>query len=139
MFVRQQWTEPRLHMPDAIFEDGEDYVTLPPEFFDNLWQPDPYIINSKVSGWQHWACGLRYAVQERVEQRGLQGRTRECGHFVTVVQRAPSDAHCIVSPILGMGTDINGGRAREAQPKSDSNHSVLNQRRMFTVSQKSPC
>ncbi|XP_034240005.1 LOW QUALITY PROTEIN: glycine receptor subunit alpha-4-like [Thrips palmi] len=49
MFVRQQWTEPRLHMPDAIFEDGEDYVTLPPEFFDNLWQPDPYIINSKVS------------------------------------------------------------------------------------------
>ncbi|XP_026280072.1 glycine receptor subunit alphaZ1 isoform X3 [Frankliniella occidentalis] len=49
MFVRQQWTEPRLHMPDAIFEDGEDYVTLPPEFFDKLWQPDPYIINSKVS------------------------------------------------------------------------------------------
>lgn len=50
MFVRQQWTEPRLQIPDAIFEDGEDYVTLPPEFFDKLWQPDPYIINSKVSG-----------------------------------------------------------------------------------------
>jgi hypothetical protein len=37
-------------MPDDIFEDGDDYVTLPPEFFDNLWQPDPYILNSKVSG-----------------------------------------------------------------------------------------
>ncbi|KDR22803.1 glycine receptor subunit alpha-1 [Zootermopsis nevadensis] len=49
MFVRQRWTESRLHMPDDIFEDGDDYVTLPPEFFDNLWQPDPYILNSKVS------------------------------------------------------------------------------------------
>lgn len=50
MFVRQRWTESRLDMPDDIFEDGDDYVTLPPEFFDNLWQPDPYILNSKVSG-----------------------------------------------------------------------------------------
>ncbi|PNF21536.1 hypothetical protein B7P43_G12716 [Cryptotermes secundus] len=49
MFVRQRWTESRLDMPDDIFEDGDDYVTLPPEFFDNLWQPDPYILNSKVS------------------------------------------------------------------------------------------
>jgi hypothetical protein len=50
MFVRQRWTESRLDMPDDIFEEGDDYVTLPPEFFDNLWQPDPYILNSKVSG-----------------------------------------------------------------------------------------
>lgn len=49
MFIRQRWTESRLDMPDDIFEDGDDYVTLPPEFFDNLWQPDPYILNSKVS------------------------------------------------------------------------------------------
>lgn len=50
IFVRQQWTEPRLIMPEDIFEEGDDYVTLPPEFFDNLWQPDPYILNSKISG-----------------------------------------------------------------------------------------
>lgn len=37
-------------MPEDIFEEGDDYVTLPPEFFDNLWQPDPYILNSKISG-----------------------------------------------------------------------------------------
>ncbi|KAI4482005.1 hypothetical protein M0804_009024 [Polistes exclamans] len=49
MFVRQSWTESRLYMPDDIFEDGDDYVTFPPEFFDNLWQPDPYFLNSKVS------------------------------------------------------------------------------------------
>ncbi|NP_001234903.1 cys-loop ligand-gated ion channel subunit 12344 precursor [Nasonia vitripennis] len=49
MFIYQTWTESRLRMPIDIFEDDEDYVTLPPEFFDNLWQPDPYFLNSKVS------------------------------------------------------------------------------------------
>lgn len=50
MFVRQSWTESRLNMPNDIFEEGDDYVTLPPEFFENVWQPDPYFLNSKVSG-----------------------------------------------------------------------------------------
>lgn len=50
MFVRQSWIESRLDMPDYIFEEGDDYVTLPPEFFDSLWQPDPYFLNAKVSG-----------------------------------------------------------------------------------------
>ncbi|XP_043268396.1 glycine receptor subunit alphaZ1 isoform X2 [Venturia canescens] len=49
MFVRQSWTESRLNMPNDIFEEGDDYVTLPPEFFENVWQPDPYFLNSKVS------------------------------------------------------------------------------------------
>ncbi|XP_049938448.1 glycine receptor subunit alpha-4 isoform X3 [Schistocerca serialis cubense] len=49
MFVRQKWMESRLDMPNALFEEGDDYVTLPPEFVDNLWQPDPYILNAKVS------------------------------------------------------------------------------------------
>lgn len=35
-------------MADYHFEEGDDYVTLPPEFFDNMWQPDPYFFNSKV-------------------------------------------------------------------------------------------
>lgn len=50
MFVHQTWKESRLKLPDDIFEEGDDYVTLPPEFFDNLWQPDPYILNSKIAG-----------------------------------------------------------------------------------------
>lgn len=50
MFVSQSWVEPRLDMPQDIFEEDDDYVILPPEFFDNLWQPDPYFLNSKVSG-----------------------------------------------------------------------------------------
>lgn len=50
MFVHQKWKESRLTLNDEIFEDGDDYVTLPPEFFDNLWQPDPYFLNSKVAG-----------------------------------------------------------------------------------------
>lgn len=50
MFIRQQWIESRLILPSHIFEDGDDYVTFPPQFFDNLWQPDPYFINSKVVG-----------------------------------------------------------------------------------------
>lgn len=50
MFVHQKWVEPRLILHDDIFEEGDDYVTLPPEFFDNLWQPDPYFLNSKVAG-----------------------------------------------------------------------------------------
>ncbi|CAL7945249.1 unnamed protein product [Xylocopa violacea] len=49
MFVRQSWIESRLEMPDDMFEEGDDYVTLPPEFFDSLWQPDPYFLNAKVS------------------------------------------------------------------------------------------
>lgn len=50
MFIRQQWEESRLSLPSSIFEEGDDYVTLPPQFFDNLWQPDPYFINAKVVG-----------------------------------------------------------------------------------------
>lgn len=50
MFVSQSWTESRLNMPQDIFEKDDDYVILPTEFFDNLWQPDPYFLNSKVSG-----------------------------------------------------------------------------------------
>nr|XP_050845933.1 glycine receptor subunit alpha-1 isoform X2 [Vespula vulgaris] len=49
MFVRQSWTESRLYMLDDIFEEGDDYVIFPAEFYDNLWQPDPYFLNSKVS------------------------------------------------------------------------------------------
>lgn len=50
MFVSQSWTESRLDTPQDIFEEDDDYVILPSEFFDNLWQPDPYFLNSKVSG-----------------------------------------------------------------------------------------
>lgn len=50
LFVHQKWLEPRLELPEDIFEEGDDYVTLPPEFFDNLWQPDPYFLNSKLAG-----------------------------------------------------------------------------------------
>lgn len=50
MFMHQTWKESRLKLPDDIFEEGDDYVTLPPEFFENLWQPDPYFLNSKVAG-----------------------------------------------------------------------------------------
>lgn len=50
MFVSQSWTESRFNMPQNIFEEDDDYVILPSELFDNLWQPDPYFLNSKVSG-----------------------------------------------------------------------------------------
>ncbi|XP_048481063.1 glycine receptor subunit alpha-4 isoform X3 [Plutella xylostella] len=49
MFIRQTWRETRLQLPEDIFEEGDDHVTLPPEFFDNLWHPDPYFLNSKVT------------------------------------------------------------------------------------------
>ncbi|XP_035892373.1 glycine receptor subunit alpha-4 isoform X3 [Anopheles stephensi] len=49
MFVHQKWVESRLDLHDDIFEEGDDHVILPPEFFDNLWQPDPYFLNSKIS------------------------------------------------------------------------------------------
>ncbi|KAI8439920.1 hypothetical protein MSG28_001378 [Choristoneura fumiferana] len=49
MFIRQTWSESRLQLPEDIFEEGDDHVTLPPEFFDNLWHPDPYFLNSKVT------------------------------------------------------------------------------------------
>lgn len=50
MFIHQRWLESRLEVSDDIFEEGDDYVTLLPEFFDNLWQPDPYFLNSKIAG-----------------------------------------------------------------------------------------
>lgn len=50
MFVHQKWVESRLKIPNDIFEEGDDYVTLPPEFYDNMWQPDPYFLNSKIAG-----------------------------------------------------------------------------------------
>ncbi|KAG5675827.1 hypothetical protein PVAND_005697 [Polypedilum vanderplanki] len=49
MFVHQKWSESRLTLTDDLFEDGDDYITLPPEHFENLWQPDPYFLNSKVA------------------------------------------------------------------------------------------
>ncbi|XP_018043956.1 PREDICTED: glycine receptor subunit alphaZ1 [Atta colombica] len=49
MFVSQSWIESRLNMSEDIFEEDDDYVILTQEFFDNLWQPDPYFLNSKVS------------------------------------------------------------------------------------------
>ncbi|XP_067628409.1 glycine receptor subunit alpha-2 [Eurosta solidaginis] len=49
MFIHQRWLESRLEVSDDIFEEGDDYVTLLPEFFDNLWQPDPYFLNSKIA------------------------------------------------------------------------------------------
>ncbi|XP_067214767.1 glycine receptor subunit alphaZ1 isoform X3 [Linepithema humile] len=49
MFVSQSWMESRLNMSQDIFEKDDDYVILPTGFFDNLWQPDPYFLNSKVS------------------------------------------------------------------------------------------
>lgn len=51
MFIRQTWVESRLQLPNDIFEEGDDYVTLPSEFFDNLWHPDPYFLNSKITGY----------------------------------------------------------------------------------------
>lgn len=62
MFVHQTWKESRLKLPDDIFEEGDDYVTLPPEFFDNLWQPDPYFLNSKIAG----ESSLRFFEHNRV-------------------------------------------------------------------------
>ncbi|XP_034650491.1 glycine receptor subunit alphaZ1 isoform X4 [Drosophila subobscura] len=49
MFIHQRWHEPRLEIPDDIFEEGDDYVTLLPEVFENFWQPDPYFLNSKIA------------------------------------------------------------------------------------------
>ncbi|XP_017780598.1 PREDICTED: glycine receptor subunit alpha-4 isoform X2 [Nicrophorus vespilloides] len=48
MFLRQQWTDTRLQIPEEIFEYGDEYVTLPTHIFNNLWQPDLYFLNSKV-------------------------------------------------------------------------------------------
>lgn len=50
MFLKQQWADARLHIPEEMFADGDDYFTLPTQFFDNLWQPDLYFLNSKVVG-----------------------------------------------------------------------------------------
>ncbi|KAH8304329.1 hypothetical protein KR059_006649, partial [Drosophila kikkawai] len=49
MFIHQRWLESRLEIPDDIFEEGDDYVTLLPEVFENFWQPDPYFLNSKIA------------------------------------------------------------------------------------------
>jgi hypothetical protein len=50
MFVHQKWRESRLTLTDDLFDEGDDYITLQPEYFENLWQPDPYFLNSKVAG-----------------------------------------------------------------------------------------
>ncbi|KAK9736810.1 Neurotransmitter-gated ion-channel transmembrane region [Popillia japonica] len=48
MFLKQQWQDSRLRIPEEVFEYGDEYVTLPSQFFENLWQPDLYFLNSKV-------------------------------------------------------------------------------------------
>lgn len=67
MFVHQTWKESRLKLPNDIFEEGDDYVTLPPEFFDNLWQPDPYFLNSKIAGKRNAFHRLHHSVGVRHE------------------------------------------------------------------------
>lgn len=53
MFLKQQWTDARLRIPEDLFEEGEDAFTLPTQFFESLWQPDLYFLNSKVVGELH--------------------------------------------------------------------------------------
>jgi hypothetical protein len=63
LFVRQRWVEPRLELPEDVFEEGDDFVTLPANFFDNLWHPDPYILNAKASGKSRIGKLLRSCVE----------------------------------------------------------------------------
>ncbi|KAF7274936.1 hypothetical protein GWI33_012401, partial [Rhynchophorus ferrugineus] len=48
MFLKTQWTDARVRIPEEMFEYGDDYITLPSQHFDSLWQPDLYFLNSKV-------------------------------------------------------------------------------------------
>ncbi|KAF7997144.1 hypothetical protein HCN44_005421 [Aphidius gifuensis] len=52
-FICQSWTESRLIITDVIFEKDDDYVILPLEFYEKLWQPDPYFLNSKIETLTH--------------------------------------------------------------------------------------
>ena len=82
MFVRQSWMESRLTLPNDIFEEGDDYVTLPPEFFDSLWQPDPYFLNSKVSG-NYW---IVFWISEFTWNKIINLVSMEFGSEITVVK-----------------------------------------------------
>lgn len=48
MFLKQEWTDARIKIPEEMFEYGDDSITLPSNYFENLWQPDLYFLNSKV-------------------------------------------------------------------------------------------
>ncbi|KAJ8918916.1 hypothetical protein NQ315_016818 [Exocentrus adspersus] len=48
MFIRQEWQDARIKIPEEMFEYGDESITLPSQFFENLWQPDLYFLNSKV-------------------------------------------------------------------------------------------
>ncbi|CAG9830332.1 unnamed protein product [Diabrotica balteata] len=48
MFLKQEWQDARIKIPEEMFDYGDDSVTLPSQFFENLWQPDLYFLNSKV-------------------------------------------------------------------------------------------
>ncbi|CAH1173742.1 unnamed protein product [Phaedon cochleariae] len=48
MVIKQEWQDARIKIPEEMFELGDDSVTLPSQFFENLWQPDLYFLNSKV-------------------------------------------------------------------------------------------
>nr|CAI5819287.1 unnamed protein product [Callosobruchus analis] len=48
MFLKQEWQDARLKIPEEMFDYGDDSITLPSQFFENLWQPDLYFLNSKV-------------------------------------------------------------------------------------------
>ncbi|XP_023020828.1 glycine receptor subunit alpha alkaliphile isoform X1 [Leptinotarsa decemlineata] len=48
MFIKQEWQDARIKIPEEMFEYGDDSITLPSQFFENLWQPDLYFLNSKV-------------------------------------------------------------------------------------------
>lgn len=50
MFLKQQWTDARIRIPEEMFEYKDDSITLPAQFFDSLWQPDLYFLSSKVVG-----------------------------------------------------------------------------------------
>ncbi|XP_018328126.1 glycine receptor subunit alpha-4 isoform X2 [Agrilus planipennis] len=48
MFLKQEWVDSRLEIPEELFDNEDEYVTLPTELLDDLWQPDLYFLNSKV-------------------------------------------------------------------------------------------
>ncbi|XP_072379942.1 glycine receptor subunit alphaZ1-like [Diabrotica undecimpunctata] len=48
MYVKQEWQDTRITIPDEIYESDRDAVHLSSNIFQNLWQPDLYFLNSRT-------------------------------------------------------------------------------------------
>lgn len=99
MFLSEEWIDARIKIPEEMFEYGDESITLPAQYFDNLWQPDLYFLNSKVVGLYRYYLYFQYCNSEKkiIEIAGLTQKFSSVTIFRNKTIKYSARMHAIVA------------------------------------------